>query len=503
MKISFRLFLPTGGPVLGDRRPGNTFSQRKAVSAVVLLFVMTAIASSAQSFTTLVNFNGTNGAGPGYMSLVQGFDGNLYGTTPGGGTNGSGTFFKVTSSGQLTSLYSFCAQASCADGGGPSAALVQDIEGNFHGTTTGGGANSNNGTVFKITPQGALTTLYSFCSQANCTDGAKPDAPLVQADDGNLYGTTTSGGTNGWGSIFKVTPQGGVTTLYSFCSQANCTDGASPPLGAGLIQGFDGYLYGVTGGGGATGHGVIFRISIQGQFATLYSFCKQSGCSADGSGPVGLIQVSNGSLYGTSASGGQHGYGTVFQFSKRVLTTLYNFCSKSNCADGGQPFSGLIRATNGNFYGTTYTDGPGKGTVFKITPTGALSTLHSFCRQTGCPDGDHPSAELFQATDGNFYGTTYLGGSNNLGTIFRLSLGLRPFVETVPNSGAVGASVVILGTNLTGATVVSFNSTVATYTVVSSTEITATVPTGATTGKVTVATPGGTLTSNIAFRVVP
>ena len=419
------------------------------------------IASHAQTLTTLHSFAGypTDGANP-WAGLVQATDGNLYGTTAAGGVNNDGTVFEITAGGTLTMLYSFCFQPSCTDGGFPAAGLVQATNGKFYGTT-GDGGTYGDGTVFEITAGGKLTTLYSFCSQTNCTDGAIPIDELIQATDGNFYGTTTYGGTNYGGTVFEITAGGKLSTLYRFCSQPNCTDGSYPW--------------------------------------------------------AGLVQATDGRFYGTTSEGGVNGtaYGTVFEVTPTgTLTTLYSFCSQPNCADGYGPSAGLIQATDGNFYGTTsYGGAKGVGSVFKITAGGTLTTLYSFCSQPNCADGSYPQAGLVQATDGNFYGTTYQGGSGTActyrgevigcGTIFSLAVGLGPFVETLPTSGKVGKTVKILGNNLTGTTSVSFNGTAATFTVVSSSEIVTTVPAGATTGRVTVVTPAGTLNSNVVFLVTP
>ena len=235
------------------------------------------------------------------------------------------------------------------------------------------------------------TTLYSFCSQPNCTDGFSPGAPLVQAADGNFYGTTDYGpvsgncsinGFAGCGTVFKITAAGTLTTLYSFCSQPNCTDGFSS--GAPLVQAADGNFYGATFGGygSACGEpkfcGTIFKITSDGNLTTIYSFCSQMNC-ADGVAPNGLVQAGNGDFYGTTSQGGENGAGTVFKITGNgSLTTLYTFCSQPNCTDGGTPFGSLVRATDGNFYGTTWTSGltgTGPGAFFKITPAGALTTL--------------------------------------------------------------------------------------------------------------------------------
>ncbi|MGC2553496.1 MAG: choice-of-anchor tandem repeat GloVer-containing protein, partial [Candidatus Sulfotelmatobacter sp.] len=305
-----------------------------------------------------------------------------------------------------------------------------------------------------ITTTGTFTTLYSFCSESNCTDGSDPQAGLVQGTDGNFYGTTYSGGTNGLGTVFKITPSGTLTTLHSFDNR----DGAGPS--------------------------------------------------------AALIQANNGDFYGTTYSGGAHRLGSVFRIpSSGIFTSLHSFANK----DGASPLAALLQATDGNFYGTTSSGGAhNQGTIFNITPTGTLTTLHNFCSviENGvCADGNDPAAALIQATNGYFYGTTKWGGADihctsshaplACGTLFMLSVGLRPFVETQATSGEVGSGVTILGTDLTGASSVTFDGTAAVFKVVSSSEITATVPAGATTGKVEVTTPAGTLTSNVNFRVTP
>jgi uncharacterized repeat protein (TIGR03803 family) len=505
----------------------------KMAYAVFVLCTSAAIALPAQTFTTLYTFCSqsrcADGLGP-YAALVQGASGDGYGTTEFGGTGtgcavlssfGCGTVFKITPGGRLTTLHSFCSQAGCPDGLQPWAGLVQATDGDFYGTTREGGAypgpiGDGGGTVFKITPSGTLTTVYSFCSQfVNhfCVDGGNPWAGLIQATDGYLYGTTTNGGPNNGGTVFKITPSGTLTTLYNFCSQPNCTDGGGP---IGLTQATDGHLYGTTSVGGAYYEGTVFKITTSGTLTTLYSFCSQRGCP-DGSFPYGtLVQATDGDFYGTTLTGGASNCqptscGTVFKITPSgTLTTLYSFSG----TDGANPYGGLIQATNGDFYGTTTAGGisgcssgdeDGCGTIFKITPSGTLTTLHLFCLMgEPCTDGTYPNGGLVQATNGTFYGTTLNGATaRGSGTIFSLSVGLGSFVEPEPTSGAVGAPVNILGSDLTGATSLTFDGTAATFTVVSGTLITTTVPAGATTGKVQVVTPGGTLSSNVPFRVRP
>src|ERR1022692_2567536 len=490
----------------------SKLNRGKRACAVLALCAITAIALPAQTLTTLYSFCSQSGcpddANP-TAGLVQATNGDLYGTTSGFPNGNNGTVFKITPGGTLTTLYSFCSQSGCTDGAAPYAGLVQAANGDLYGTTQYGGTNGDYGTVFKITPSGTLTTLYSFCSQTNCADGDEPVAGLVQAANGDFYGTTGGGGANVYyGTVFKITPSGTLTTLYNFCSQSGCTDGGNPD--AGLVQAANGDLYGTTYDAGTNGQGTVFKITPSGTLTTLYSFCPQSGCT-DGHPDAGLVQAANGDFFGTTYYGGARLYGgTVFKITPSgTLTPLYRFCSQSGCPDGEHPYAGLIQGTHGDLYGTTADGGANLyggsygGTVFKITPSGTLTTLYSFCSQTNCADGELPGPGLVQDTNGDFYGTTQVGGSNNDGTVFRLSVGLGPFVKIQPPSGKVGAAVKILGTNLTGATSVSFNGTVAVFEVVSSSEITTTVPAGASSGKVQVITPSGTLSSNASFRVVP
>ena len=499
-------------------------------SGIVLLWAMAAVALPAQTFTTLFKFDATDGGQP-HGGLIQATDGNFYGTTGGGGVNTNsactaygfsacGTVFKITPSGTLKSLYNFCSQSNCADGYIPIGPLVQGTDGNLYGTTLGGGANDNcvvgtcGGTVFTITSSGTLTTLYSFSSGAH---GYNVIAGLVQATDGDFYGTTESGGAGsnhicvedgGCGTVFKITPSGTLTTLHSF----DFSDGLCPL--AGLVQGTDGDFYGTTYIGGANGpplgQGTVFKMTPSGALTTLHSFD-----GADGAGPLaGLVQGTDGDFYGTTFSGGTNytcngtTCGTVFKITPTgTLTTLHSFDE----TDGDGPEGTLVQGTDGDLYGTTtFGDAKGYGTVFTITPGGTLTTLYS---SFGYKPGIEPTGALLQSTTGEFYGTTGYGGGINdfcgteqkvsCGTIFSLSVGLKPFVETQPTIGSVGTPVNILGSNLTDATGVTFNGTPAVFTVVSKSLVTTTVPAGATTGTVQVITPNGKGLSNVPFTVLP
>jgi uncharacterized repeat protein (TIGR03803 family) len=251
--------------------------------------------------------------------LIMDMSGNLYGTTYAGGAYGWGTVFKVTPSGIETVLHSF---GSLGDGFSSYAGLIMDTTGNLYGTTSNGycpgGTSQGCGTVFQVTPSGTETVLYRFCSQQYCTDGAQPQAGLVMDAVGNLYGTTYAGGNNSkTGTVYKLTPSGIETVLYSFCSQRYCTDGAQPQ--AGLVMDKTGNLYGTTGQGGVPsrycpeGCGTVFQVTPSGKETVLYSFCGKRGC-ADGMTPrAGLIMDMSGNLYGTTYAGGAYGWGTVFK----------------------------------------------------------------------------------------------------------------------------------------------------------------------------------------------
>lgn len=384
----------------------------KMAVITMMLLLASAVSLPAQTLTTLFGFSGPDGAAPD-GGLIQAKDGNFYGTASNGGPNcgveGCGTVYKITPDGALTTLYNFCSLPNCADGLFPAAGLIQGRDGNFFGTTFGGGAIGN-GTVFQITASGTLTTLHSF----NGSDGSTPFAPVIQARDGNFYGTTYAGGADNAGTVFKMTPDGTLTTLYSFCDQDSCAHGDSPE--AGLVQGRDGNFYGTTEFGGPLrpAVGTVFKITPSGTLTTLQDFTQGNGAYPQG----GLVQATDGSFYGTTRQGGPNGFGIVFKItSSGVMTILYSFSGYPS--GGAYPVAALIQAVDRNFYGTTLGGGPGnEGTIFKITPTGTLTTLQTFDGS----DGTNPDGPLVQATDGSFYGTTVEGGPNALGTVFRLTV---------------------------------------------------------------------------------
>ncbi len=369
---------------------------------VALLVLCTAfiVTARAQTFTTLATFDGSDGANP-TGALVRGADGNYYGVTANGGDHFFGTIFRMTPEGQVTTIYGFCIQFGCPDGSFPVGELLQASDGNFYGETYTGGPQ-NMGTLFRITPAGTLTTLHTFAD----TDGRAPTGGLIEASDGNFYGTTALGGLGESGTVFRLTPEGVFTVVHEF----GYPDGFWPQTK--LLQASDGNFYATTNRGGANNWGTIFRMTLNGDVTTLYSFCF--GTCTDGAAPAGaLIQASDGNLYGTTSQGPPNIAGTVFRTTlDGTLTTLHAF----NGNDGGGPIAGVVEATDGNFYGTTTGTCYGScDTIFRMTPQGAATTLHTF-NQT---EGARPLG-LLQTPDASFYGVTIQGAPYGDGSIFRI-----------------------------------------------------------------------------------
>lgn len=375
------------------------------------------------SVTTLVSFTGTNGANLGanpYAELIQTVDGNFYGTTELGGISNIGTVFRITPNGALTTLVSFTGTNGACPGANPYGGLVQSGNGALYGTTRNGGTN-NLGTVFKITTNGILTTLVTF----NGTNGSAPLTGLLLASDGYLYGTTFTGGVSNKGTIFQMTTNGVLNVLISF---PGGTNGSAPE--AGLIQGMDGYLYGTTYAGGN-----LFQARTNGVITNLLVFTGTSGPYL-GKVPHGkLVQDAYGNLYGTTYQGGiydaPYGWGTVFKVTTNgVFNTLHNFDS----TNGANPIAGVILGNDGNLYGTTVVGGgpPPLGTVFQLTTNGIFTPLYFFdynASNSTFPHGASLYGGLVQGSDGNFYGTAELGGASGYGTIFKISL--QPFFKSI------------------------------------------------------------------------
>jgi len=469
------------------------------LAKLALILAATAAQSHTQTFQVLYDFGVQSGSPsqPGLPGIVaQGRDGNLYSTTVYGGVFNHGAVYRITPAGELTTLYSFCSLPSCADGLWPWGGLTLGTDGNFYGITSREGGTPE--TVFKITPSGVLTVLHSF---TRGTGGFHPNPP-IQGNDGNFYGTTYVGGNSscgnlgGCGTIYKITPSGAFTTLYTF----DGTHGANP-IGP-LALGTDGNFYGTTTQGGIEGlRGVVFRLSPEGKLTVLHFFDV-----TDGAEPCGaLVEGSDGNLYGTTFTGGSAGeYGTIFEITRTgTLTVLHRM---NGGLEGAYVGVGLLAATDGNFYGSALEGGIGNcfdlnsgcGTLFKISPAGSYSVLYTFDPTTGFAAGS-----MLQDTNGVIYGDTFYGGLAGAGVFYSLDGGLAPFVRFVRNFLPVGHRIEFLGQGFTGTTAVAFNGKPALFTVVSDTYLTAIVPGGATSGFVTVTTPGGTLTSDKRFLVKP
>ncbi|MFY9558718.1 MAG: choice-of-anchor tandem repeat GloVer-containing protein [Terriglobales bacterium] len=443
----------------------------------LLLLVVSAVTSNlqAQTYTDMHDFNcKVDGCGPTYAGIVgQGRDGNLYGTTQ-PGTSGGGTIYTITPSGAFNVIFTF--NNAGTDGFSPTTGLTLGTDGNFYGGTATGGANGF-GTLFKITPAGVLTTLHDFTS----TEAGFPYGPPVAGKNGTFYGVTR------YGKAWSLTQSGTFKLL------PNPTPGESR---APLTAASDGNLYGTTINGG-TGNGTVFQMSTAGKIKIIYNFDNTHGAK-----PIGpVVQGSDGFLYGTASTGGSipNAFGVVFKLStKGAITVLHEFDS-TNAADGYEPLGGLVEGTDGNFYGTTWT-GKVHGVIFKITKSGTYTVLYAF-------DGTHgsgPATTQMQNTNGIIYGATVSGGVSFNGVFYNFDVGMSPFLSLVGFPAATaGKTVQILGQGLTGTTSVRFGSGSATFNVVSDTYMTAVVPASGTTGTVTVTTPGGTLKSKQVFKVVP
>jgi uncharacterized repeat protein (TIGR03803 family) len=401
------------------------------LAIVLLLGAVATQSGQAQTFADLYSFTGSNGEGP-YAGLVRDTAGNLYGATSVGGSGqcgvlgmGCGTVFKLDRKGKETVLHSFTGP----DGDSPNG-VIRDASGNLYGTTYAGGSGQCNfggcGTVFRLDVRGKETVLHSFTGGA---DGAFPFAGVVLDAKGNLYGTTFNGGDMSCGSdglgcgvVFKLDTRGAETVLYSFTGGA--TDGCNPA--GGLVRDNAGNLYGTTYGCGASDFGTVFKVDADGAQTVLHSF---SGGTKDGREPyAGLVQDTDGNLYGTTVYGGGTGYGgygcgTVFKVdTSGTETVLHSF---SGTTDGCNPFAGVILDVKGNLYGDTQSLGPSKwGTVYELNMRkgvkgrgGRITLLHSFAGS----DGAEPFGGVIRDARGNLYGTTSGGGSFGWGTAWKLT----------------------------------------------------------------------------------
>lgn len=437
-------------------------------------------------------------------------------------------------SGQVTGIYDF------SETGQPQnpqlvGVIAQGRDGNMYSTAPESIANQKTSVAFKITPSGKLTVLPAFPADVQSYSG------LVLGTNGDFYGTTYNGGANDKGSVFELTSKGVLTTLYSFLGENDGANPMAPPIE------INGDFYGTTTTGGLNNDGTVYQLTPSGKLTPLVQFSSSTGddpvaplvLGADGrlygvtrtgtgsdyacnvfsvttSGTEfteasynnggsycdsGLVQGSDGDFYGTAYTNA-NGWGHIFKVSPSPtyqFTTIYTFGAGD---DGKNPYAALLLATDGNFYGVAQGAGADSyGTLYEIKDDGFVAPVAwTF---TGGPDGAYPSTPLIQNTNGKIYGAAANGGLvDDYGTFFEFNNGLGPFVHLVTTSGKTGATIGILGQKLTGTTKVTFNGTAATFKVVSSTYMTADVPSGAATGYVSVTTPAATLQSNSQFNII-
>ena len=463
-----------------------------AVAAAIFIAVLAAAAppAQAQSVNTLFNFqSNSNNSEPSEPqgNMAQGRDGNFYGISSSGDGCCQGVFYKIDSTGVMTAL------ASMPDFQGTNCnGVVLATDGNFYGTCYSD--PTNNGTLIRLTPVGAITVLHTFLGTT--TDGCHPLAAPIQGTDGSLYGTTGFCGANGYGTVYKFSPSGTYTQLYSFQGPPNDT---AEPLG--LVEGTDGNLWGM-GSGWIISNGAVFKVSAAGKETLVYAF---KGGPADGQNPLtSLIQGADGNYYGTTEFGGTSNLGTVFKLTPAgVETVLYNFPNQS---DGAYPRLPLTQGLDGLLYGIT-TDCAGGGcaqaALFDISTAGAYKNLYLY--PVGVPNSIQPFAPLLLSTNGTLYSTTFQGGVASSGTFYDVTTNFKPFISLVNvRSGKEGAQVGILGQGFSTASVVKFGGTIATTTkLTGKTFILATVPSAALTGKITVTTGSATLSTVSAFKVTP
>jgi uncharacterized repeat protein (TIGR03803 family) len=432
----------------------------------------------AQTYTDLFDFDGTNhgccSIYPGM--LAQGRDGNLYGTTTQGGANNRGAIFKATLTGTVTLLHSF----NLTDGAGPIGGLTLAADGNFYGSTPSGGADSA-GVIFKITPSGTFTVIHDF---TRGTDGGFPKMSPVPGNDGSLYGAT------GVGTVifYKITTAGTLTPLATLPVESY-----GP-----LILGADGKFYGVTNVGGTSNRGSAFSVTTTGVVKTIFNFADTTG-----SLPYGpLLQSADGNFYGTAYTAGPLGGGVVYKLTAAGVYTVLHSFNGTDRSQGINPTAGLVQGSDGFLYGATSGGGAHLfGTMFKVKTDGSgYVDILDF-------DGSHggvPYSQPLLHTNGKIYGQTNTGGAHGDGVIYSMDAGLKAFIQPVPlRQAKVGASVGILGQNLSTATQVLFGTGAGTFTTTGSSFMNAKPATGATTGVITVKEPSGNLVSPLTFKIVP
>jgi uncharacterized repeat protein (TIGR03803 family) len=394
------------------------------IFAVIFALALTAWASTEK---VLWNFKGgSDGSEPWSNYFISDAKGNLYAATAAGGTYSAGTVFMLSPAGKETVLYEF--KGSNGDGAYPHGRLAFDADGEIYGTTQGGGTNGT-GTVYRLSPKsgGGWTEKVIYTFSATGADGTAPSAGMTIAADGTMYSTTPDGGAYGAGTVFslKKTSKGWKQTVIQNLNGSS--NGGFPYEG--LMMDAAGNLYGAAPTGGTSGQGVIYRLSLtkKGWVDTvLYSFTGQNG---DGAGLywIDLISDKSGNIYGATSFGGTNGTGTVWELvyseTKKTYSEsiLYEF-GASGSGDGNNPYGGLAMDTKGNLYGTTLYGGPSNiGTFYKLTKQGKTwkeTILHSF---VGANDGNEPTGNPYIDATGRLYGMTQTGGKSNLGIVYRIT----------------------------------------------------------------------------------
>jgi uncharacterized repeat protein (TIGR03803 family) len=387
---------------------------------VKLALLSAAAQSPPPNVAAIHHFAGNDGSGPA-AKLLEAPDGFLYGTTYTGGSGQGGTVFKVDKSGNLTTLHSFGDGEAAIDGESPVAPLILGSDGNFYGTTSlygdpgDGVVLHGDGTIFRLAPDGTLTTLHTFTGP----DGAQPFGPLLQAADGYFYGTTLNSAAS---TVFRMAADGALTTIHAFKSDAS--EGGEP---WGLIQGPDGNFYGTTSIGGfggvpGAGGGTVFQLTPAGTLTTLHYF-QYGGAGPDGGNPVGGLTIGpDGAYYGLNGGGEGAAYKIT---SDGTLTTLHTFGCSCSVPEGAYPTGVLLLASDGDFYGVTGGGGIfNKGVLFSMTPAGVVTTLHSFADNN---DGDSPRGGVIEGSDGRLYGVTG-GGQSGHSTVYRVT-----FIPAAPS----------------------------------------------------------------------
>jgi uncharacterized repeat protein (TIGR03803 family) len=479
------------------------------VVAICILCLITS--ASAQNINQLFSFPcpthqfGSCPEGYSPNTLIQASDGNFYGaaqyTTEGFSVSHGGTLFKITPAGQFTLLFTFAkdSKGNYTNGDNPASGLLEANDGFIYGTTFEGGA-SNEGVLFRISKNGSgFSVLHNFCSSANCADGSAP-VSLILGRDGNLYGTTFSGGSSnancfpigGCGTIFRFKPTSKTLTTL-FVLDGSSNIGAQP---FGLTQDANGDFFGVDGPD-------VFKLTVAGEFTVIESFPRVDGFLPTSANSA-LMQAGNGKLYGslTTYSLNQVQFyqvgtnGSGFQEFPSIGTLSEDF-----------EIGSIVEASDGNLWTAFNETSSGNGSVIAFSSVDG-SIVHNF--SFGGPNGSVPEAGVIQGADGRIYGTTVGGGTVDKGqapsgTVWNLDAGLAPPSGTIasfsPRSGGVGSTVMIRGNHLIGATSVSFNGVSASFKVLNREFISTVVPNGATSGPITVTNAGGTTASSKSFVV--